>query len=781
VPSSCSRRPANNYKQHILKYVIYSRTPMSTWNDVPSAYFAGSQRLVNNLLPAQVYAVDNTQADALTAQQIVNPLSLPYPSVPFVPPTPGQPPSGPPTVPTVLPGMASGTTMTCQFNVGGITGTQPITYQAVWKNNEGSELSPPITATQVLGNLYQATRTTTLFPGEFYTIYSKAVNQYGEQQSVESTFYFTSDGIGTAPSGPPTVPVVSGTPTQTSITVTFDVAGITGTPAPSFNVLVGTTTSPAALFPATLSAGTTYTATATGLDANTFYYFKSLAANGILPNAASAVSAAIKTAGAAPVAPLISMAMVPFLIRGPRFNTPASAVLDWWINCDAVGYLPGPPVVNQTYGSYYAVTQTSNPSLYPFQSGLVIADQTGAPNQATNVYITNLQATGTKVNVSIGGFYADVLGMMGPYSQAGIVAANPSAADLGNSIANIMLGITTATNPLGWAKTNWPTISFDGINFDFENIGQGGNPGASNTYPLPQSPAPEFPTNLNTNIPGTAIPYSTYVTSLKTLLTTIRAAAPNKLITMAPLSASIFSGGLTKNTAVNNALNTWAAFATEATVPTLANYQPATGTGADALLAPAQLALFDDLFVQFYNAPTNIYLGGEDFVNLLAQWGFLCLYTQQVVPTSKNVRVNIGLAKGVDSTAPLTPPFYYPAYQTASPPNPNATEPVGDTFPNIGPTIDAPNLNSALVAANTLLQASGLTGAPSFQISDWCSGIGFWSGPEATAELQQSYDFRTNQTPALPKGGYAYAWTNADYPAENPNWDTGLPIEVIPA
>lgn len=746
---------------------------MSSFNDNPRSYYGGSQRLLNGLVPANPIP---------GIAQVQNPLSLPFPSTPSgepTPPTPGDPPSGPPTVPVCLPGDATGTTMKVQFNVGGITGTEPITYTATWiLASEGVEVGS-VTATQGVGTLYTATKTTTLFPDTGYYIYSKAINAYGVQQSVNSGIFYTSSGTVTPPSGPPTIPVVSGTPTATSITVTFDGAGITCNPSPPFfSVLVGTTVNPTTTVTATLASGTTYTATATGLSPDTVYYFKSQAANGVVPNAISAVSVGIQTADAPPPAPLVSMAMVPFLIRGPRFNTPASAVLDWWVNCDAVGYLPGPPVVNQTYGSYYAVTQTSNPSTYPYQSGLVIADQTGLPNQATNSYITNLQAAGVKVNVSIGGFYADVLGMMGPYSQAGIVAANPTAADLGNSIANIMLGVSGATNPLAWAKTNWPTISFDGINFDFENIGQGGNPGASNQYPLPQSPAPAFPANLNTNIPGTAIPYSSYVTSLKTLLTTIRAAAPNKLITMAPLSASIYTSGLTINTAVNNALNTWAAFPLPTTAPTLASYQPATGTGGDALLAPAQLALFDDLFVQFYNEPADIYLGGANFATILAQWGFLCLYTQQVVPTSKNVRVNIGLAKGVDSTAALGGGFFYPAYQTASPPNPNATQPVGNTFPNIGQTVDAGNLNEALNAANLLLQASGLTGAPSIQISDWCSGIGFWAGPEATSELQQSYDFRSNGTPLLPKGGYAYAWTNADYPAENPEWSTGLPIVV---
>jgi len=250
---------------------------------------------------------------------------------------------------------------------------------------------------------------------------------------------------------------------------------------------------------------------------------------------------------------------------------------------------------------------------------------------------------------------------------------------------------------------------------------------------------------------------------------------------MAPLSASSFTDGLTKNTAVNNALNTWAPFAALYTPVTIGNYQPATGTGANALLAPAQLALFDDLFVQFYNAPANMYIGGQYFANLLAQWGFLCLYTRQVVPTSKNVRVNIGLAQGVNSSAPLTPPYYYPAYQTASPPNPDATNPAGNTYPDIGITTDAPNLNNALVQATIQLNNSGLAGAGTFQISDWCSGVGFWAGPAATQQSQACYDFRTNELPDLPQGGYTYCWTNADYPAADPQWAASLPVEVIPA
>ena len=85
--------------------------------------------------------------------------------------------------------------------------------------------------------------------------------------------------IGTAPSSAPTIPIVSGTPTSSSITVTFDIAGITGTAPILYGIYYGTTTSPITPIAATLTSGTIYTATVTGLTPTTTYYFKSVATN----------------------------------------------------------------------------------------------------------------------------------------------------------------------------------------------------------------------------------------------------------------------------------------------------------------------------------------------------------------------------------------------------------------------------------------------------------------------------------------------------------------------
>jgi hypothetical protein len=485
---------------------------------------------------------------------------------------------------------------------------------------------------------------------------------------------------------------------------------------------------------------------------------------------------------------LTTLAIVPFLIRGPRYQTSASDVLDWYINCDAVGDSATPPH-SQLFGSYFCATQTANPSSHPFQSGMVLGDNTGLDNSSTNSYITSLQSKGVKVCTSIGGYLADVLGMMGPYSPPGIVDENPDADDLANSIANVVLGVTSASNPLSWSKTNWSTISFDGINLDFENIARGGNPAFPNQFPQPIEPAPSFPASIEDTLPGSQVTYGDYITSLQLFLQTLRTAAPNKIITLAPLSPSTNTDGLTPNTACTNALNSWAPFDHANTPPSLDTFNAPEQlpSGSKALLAPQQLALCDDLFVQFYNERPELYIGGVDFINLVAQWGFLCLFTQKNIVGSRNVRVNIGLANGTTFsngqgvTAPLEPSntYFYPQFQQVSPPNPNATMPQvqGFQYPNIGVTVDAPNLNSALIAANTILQSSGLEGAANIQISDWCSGIGFWAGGSATQKSKSCYSFSTNQMPHLPTG-YTYCWSDAQYPASDPLWASMLPINV---
>jgi hypothetical protein len=127
-------------------------------------------------------------------------------------------------------------------------------------------------------------------------------------------------------------------------------------------------------------------------------------------------------------------------------------------------------------------------------------------------------------------------------------------------------------------------------------------------------------------------------------------------------------------------------------------------------------------------------------------------------------------------TAPLSPAsppytYWYPQWKTTSPPNPNATNPAGFTFPNIGITQDDTNLNTALASANYLLTQSGLPNASSIKISDWCSGGGFWAGGNATYACKDIF----RDVPNLPQQ-ITYSWSDASYPAPNPQWAGNVPI-----
>jgi hypothetical protein len=179
--------------------------------------------------------------------------------------------------------------------------------------------------------------------------------------------------------------------------------------------------------------------------------------------------------------------------------------------------------------------------------------------------------------------------------------------------------------------------------------------------------------------------------------------------------------------------------------PTEATYIPGPSL---ALNHPAQLAYFDDIFVQFYDESAAYFPGGGLFIPLLAQWGFLCLKAQAI--GIKTPKVNIGF--GTSSDVP--PPVWNGAIS-----NNQAT------------------LGSALTAANSMLQQSGLPGAASLQISNWCSGIGFWSGDSASLQAHNIYaGLPGTLVPGLPNSTL-HLWAAASYPAPDPFW-ASVPYEA---
>ena len=598
---------------------------------------------------------------------------------------------------------------------------------------------------------------------------------------------------GVAPSGTISIPVASAPPTSNSITVVFDVSQVTGTLPFNYTVFYGTTTSPTSPAAATRS-GNTVTAIVTGLTAGTAYYFVGQVSNSN-GNLQSTVSAAISTAGGAGSG-LKTYAVTTFLVAGPVYNTPYSQCVNYYLGCDAVGGTlnsNGQVSGKQLFGSWYANTYGTVPPSYGFASfsGKCLSDiDQSDTGLSSYLYLHPLQTAGAKVLASLGGYFMDIRGLWGnssyqvPNFPGGTM---PTVTQFTNSILNVYFGQSTPKLS-SWSNSGWGGFVFDGLNIDFENIGQGGNPNVSNTYPPVPTTAPTFPAN------ATDPQYSSYMTDIVTMLTTIYAAAPSMILTHAPLSLSINASSLGlqggKNVAPTTNLNTWFAFQTSAAPPNATNFNSAASI---ALNHPNQMSYFDDIFVQFYNESPDNYLGGVNFANLLAQWAYCALLAQAL--GRKKTKINIGLAKGViqGSTAnpsvansqgptsgisPVTAPYtyWYPQYKTASPPNPSATQPTtpaGFNYPNIGIAQDDNNLVLALNEANVKLRASGLPNAFAINISDWCSGAGFWAGGPATAACKSIFP----NVPNLPQS-VTYAWSDAQYPAPDPQWANNVPIQL---
>jgi hypothetical protein len=436
----------------------------------------------------------------------------------------------------------------------------------------------------------------------------------------------------------------------------------------------------------------------------------------------------------------------------------------------------------------------------PDYSGFCTSDQPYSLNfgAVSDAYLAKARSGATSGNASRlltcwGGFNADILGLFGPNLDFIL----PTSDQVVGSFLYAFCNGNPVDNDLSWQNQGFAT-RFDGLILDFENVGYGGVPGTSNQWPPPQNPLPVFPADASNT------KYSGYPNALKLIVTTWNSLAPTLFLGNAPVSLSINADGLngTRNgniCAPNTALNTWFAFPNSSTVPSDETYND---TASVALNHPDQMKYFDDIFVQFYNEEPENYLGGKNFANLLAQWGYVALRAQGLTD-AKKVKINIGLASGniipgfnlagnaivanaQGPTPPLTLPdqvangppytYWYPQYATPSPPN--STSGV-QSWPNTGPTLDGPNLASAINTANNILRTA--TTDPSLQPSDWCSGMGFWAGGDATKTAQQVYNGSDPISPGsiLPAQN-TYVWSDASYPAPNPGWVNGpvtLPIK----
>ena len=634
------------------------------------------------------------------------------------------------------------------------------------------------------------------------TTYSVVVSVSNGVTSLSST----PASVTTSSSGTPIAPignVQSSNITASGFTITW--TGGSTSPADYSFTLNSVVTVPSAL-----SASS---ATFTALNTNTTYSVIITANNGT--TSVNSAPLLVTTSSSAPFQTLCHMTfLVP--VVGFGFSTTAAGKLPinnsiyWGMNADAPN-----GTANQTYGNFGCKSYTDN-NVSPLNGGAGYAvttlDTTGLCfndngidyTTVSNNYLGTVKnSPNTKLIMSLGGFYADILGMFGPYRVPGVVNSwvSGTGSDLIDSINFALYNNTSSANPLGWSRSGWGAITWDGLNLDFENVGFGGlqtnGPWGNSQYPPPQSPLPSFPADAGSNIPGTSIPYSSYVTALKNMVIRHYTNAPTKILTMAPVSLCINQTVQTNICASNNALNTWAAFPSVTTVPSAATY---LGGSSDALIHPTVMSYFNDVFVQFYNEQPADYLGGANFNNILAQWGYVALLAQQ--QGRRNVRINVGLACGqmsaIVSQAPPPPlatfpptanptyanagptapfaqggapvgynEFWYPQFGVASPPN-------DPSFTANSPATDPTLLQSALAAATQILQGT----FPGITTASWCSGAGFFAGKQATQMAKNVYNSTSPfYVPGLP-AGYTYLWAEAYYPAVEPGWLGNVPVVV---
>lgn len=402
-----------------------------SFTDAPYSYAPGANRLLGpvNLSSNPAYNFQATSGYVQDATEFSKGES--YYALFKEETNPPAPPSQAPGVPYFVAGKTE-TSITINFNAEGVTGNPPPSFYVLYGTTTSPETLFPAFVTT--GTVYGA-NVTGLTANTTYYFKSVAKNSQGEEISAVSVGVTTDGPGGTPPSGPPTVPVVSGTPTEDSITVTFDAAGITGNPTPTYSILVGPNTTPTQPVAATLVSGTTYTATVSALNPATTYYFKSVAANGNAPDQVSALSAGIATAGTPPPpAQLDTFLNVVFLITLPNSGV-------WTINTsDNLGisnfYLTGAGA-GTIRGAGPSAAQTIANCLSYKQKGKLIVSWGGA--------------TG-------------VLNAMLPTAQ--------SATDFCNTVWNVLFG-AAAPNALNWSNAAWgggaTPLFFDGLDLDWES------------------------------------------------------------------------------------------------------------------------------------------------------------------------------------------------------------------------------------------------------------------------------------------------------------------------
>jgi hypothetical protein len=437
-------------------------------------------------------------------------------------------PSGSLSAPVLSPAGTTNSQITMQFNSINVTGNPAPTYYMYWGLGP-NQFDSSVSAILVPGtsNTYQAL-VTGLTSGVNYYFMAYATNGVSPDLLSPQVGPFQT-GNNNSPSKAPPTPV-AGTITPTSIALTVDISGITGTPTPTYSLNYGSAFPLTNNFAMTVS-GTTASATVTNLTPNTAYYFVCVAANGVPINKESNPTAAIWTqtgASAAPKAPPGA-----FQVNQDLTIPPTNTVIS--LKVFGISKVTGAP--NPIYNLYYntvtspatvasstkipvtvptpittAPIQLAVPGLnagtkYYFQvvatngvspdlvSGTISASTTGTPSP------TNTPPSAPPSGLYTGGYTSTTIG--GEFDTA-LITGNPTPA--------YFLGFSSVA---GGPYTYVPTISYGG-NSIFDGTATGLTPNttyyfvakASNGV-APEQISPEVtgktqalppPTSLGTNL-----------------------------------------------------------------------------------------------------------------------------------------------------------------------------------------------------------------------------------------------------------------------------------------
>jgi len=183
-------------------------------------------------------------------------------------------PSKAPTIPAVV-GSPTPTNTTITFSSAGIIGDAPLTYKCLYGDNILS-LNNEAAVTSTGGTNYSVSFSN-LVLGTTYYFASQVTNNFSTRTSLPS-LGVTIIANEFPPSMAPSVPVAT-VITATSIMVTFNVIGITGSPLIDYQCSYGENIAAAEPLEVTLSGPDTYSATATNLISGRSYYFQSGAYN----------------------------------------------------------------------------------------------------------------------------------------------------------------------------------------------------------------------------------------------------------------------------------------------------------------------------------------------------------------------------------------------------------------------------------------------------------------------------------------------------------------------